>query len=111
LRVSAALVISAMLSLGGCATSNEWRRAAMGTAALDVATTAQILSQGGRELNPVYGRSASTGTIAAVNAALFAAVWWISRDWPEEKQKSLWRAVTVMRALPVAWNAAQLADR
>ena len=48
--------------------------ALLGGIGLDLASTYRVLRQGGHEANPVYGKDASFGKIAAINAGITAGI-------------------------------------
>jgi hypothetical protein len=102
-------------------TSTAWRRfwIAQGLAATDVAVTCAMLSQrnpnGGpkfREGNPLYGKNASCGRVAAIRGGISVMQYLLARRSIERDPQ---RAKTGMlisigiSGLPVIWNVAQLA--
>ena len=93
--LKAAILIALMLLLSGCATPQPWTTRnkvlagvmAAGTAA-DMWSTSYALSNGATELNPLYGKNPSDGTLAisgAISAGVFLLIAHFlepdARDW------------------------------
>jgi len=91
--------------------AHKWRGLLVGTLAADVATTCAILSRGGHEANPIYGRNASCGKIAGINAGIGLVSWVLlsrlARRNPE-KARDAAKLTTIIRGLVVGWNLGQL---
>lgn len=78
----------------------------------DVALTCVILSRGGRELNPIYGKNASCGTIAAFKGGLGLLHWLIARRRIEVDPAGSTKAINIgmiIQGLAVGWNLTQVA--
>jgi hypothetical protein len=94
----------ALLLLAGCASTN-WRAVAVGATALDTATTIVAINAGAVERNPVL--TSSPGRIVAIQAAILAGIWLLSRDLEPEQQAKVWKWVTALHLGAVAWNLTQ----
>lgn len=94
-------------------TDSAWRKfwIGQGLAVADVALTCAVLAKGGRELNPIYGKNASCGRIAAIRGGVSALQYFLTRraihSDPTGSNKRL-KIVLAIQAGPVIWNAIQL---
>ncbi len=102
-------------------TDTAWRRfwIAQGLAATDVAITCAMLSQRNpngspkfREGNPIYGKNATCGRVAAIRGGISVLQYLlarrsIDRD-PQAAKKGMLISIGIA-GLPVLWNVAQLA--
>lgn len=107
MRQSVALVLITLL-FTGCATSgSHWELAAVGASLADIASTGGAMEQGMKEQNPAYGDSPSSGQMIALNAAILAGVWFLTRNMDDEARQKVWRNVAVIRMAASAWNLSQ----
>jgi len=94
-----------LLLLAGCASTN-WRAVAVGTTALDTAVTVALVQsnekQSYREVNPIL--TSDPKRIVAIQAAILAAVWWLSRDLPPEQQVKVWKWMAALHVGAVVYN-------
>lgn len=93
---------------------NAWRKfwIAQGLAAADIALTCALLSKGGRELNPIYGKNADCGRIAAIRGGIAVLQYVLARRAIERDPHRAGKALNVtiaIQGVPVAWNLIQLA--
>lgn len=95
-------------------TSSAWRTfwIGQGLVATDLVLTCAILSKGGREANPIYGKNANCGRVVAIRGGLsllqyLLARGSINRD-PVRAKKGLQISLAI-QGVPVIWNAIQLA--
>lgn len=93
---------------------NAWRKfwIAQGLAAADIALTCVLLSKGGRELNPIYGKNADCGRIAAIRGGVAVLQYVLARRVIERDPHGAGKALNVtiaIQGVPVAWNLIQLA--
>jgi len=92
----------ALLLLAGCASTN-WRAVAVGATALDTAVTINMINHGAREQNP-FMASAPPARIVAIEAAILAGIWLLSKDLEPEDQDTIWKWVAVLHLGAVAYN-------
>lgn len=91
-----------------------WRKfwIGQGLVAADIALTCAILADGGRELNPLFGRNASCGRIAAIKGGVSLVQYLLIRNAirrdPVKASKGL-NIVLAVQGVPVAWNLIQVA--
>jgi len=95
-------------------TGTAWTRfwIAQGLAATDVALTCVILAKGGREANPIYGKNATCGRIAAIRGGLSVVQYLLTRRTIERDPAKAKKGMLIsvgFAGLPVVWNIAQLA--
>lgn len=96
------------------AQDNAWRKfwIAQGLAAADIALTCAILSDGGRELNPIYGNNADCGRIVAIRGGVAVLQYFLARKAIEDNPRRAGKALNITLAVqgfPVLWNIVQLA--
>jgi hypothetical protein len=102
-------------------TSSAWRRfwIAQGLAGADVAITCAMLSQRNpngspkfREANPIYGKNASCGRVAAIRGGVSVLQYLLARRSidrnPQAAKKGMLISIGIS-GIPVLWNVAQLA--
>jgi len=98
----------ALLLLAGCASTN-WRGVAVGATALDTAVTVALVQsnerQSFREVNPIL--TSDPKRIVAIQAAILAAVWLLSRDLEPAQRVKLWKWVAALHLGAVAYNVTQ----
>jgi predicted small secreted protein len=106
LRIAIAVLVLAVFLLSSCTTVSGARRIAIGATAADSAVTVLAVNRGAREVNPALGQR--SGQILAINAAILAAVWYLSRDLSQEQQLKLWRWMAVIRLGAVVWDGREM---
>lgn len=83
-----------------------------GLVAADIGLTCAILARGGRERNPIYGKNASCGRIAAIRGVASIAQYFLVRrairDDPAKSRKTM-NLLIVIQGIPAFVNAVQLA--
>ena len=105
-RIMVLLTIS--LFSFGCATGqSRWELAAMGAAVVDLGSTGGALDNGFKEANPVYGQSPSVEKMLALNAGVYAGVWYLTKGMQPETRQKVWRNVALIRLAAAAWNLSQ----
>ena len=94
-----------LLLLAGCASTN-WRAVAVGTTALDTAVTVALVQgnekQSYREVNPIL--TSDPKRIVAIQAAILAGIWLLSRDLEPEQQTRIWKWVVALHLGATAYN-------
>jgi hypothetical protein len=65
-----------------------------------------MINHGAREQNP-FMASAPPARIVAIEAAILAGIWLLSRDLEPEQQAKVWKWVTALHLGAVAWNLTQ----
>lgn len=95
-------------------TNTAWRKfwVAQGLAAADIGLTCAILADGGREMNPIYGKDATCGRIAAIRGGIAVLQYFLARRAIESdphKAGKAFNVVIAVQGVPVIWNLVQLA--
>ena len=95
-------------------TGNAWRKfwIGQGLVVTDIALTCAILAKGGREANPIYGKGANCGRIAAIRGSISALQYLLARKSIAQDPRRASRSFNITLAfqgVPLVWNAVQLA--
>ena len=84
-----------------------WVAVAGASMAADVAATQTALDRGATEVNPVLGKRPTAARMVAVNAAVFAVIYFMTKDLPVETQSKVWRFMAAYHLGCTAWNVSQ----